>query len=148
MSDRMCQGCGVCVPDHNLIHYGSTGTGYRDLCSRCFNAEVARQGDLEFEHVEFQPIDMLDANGASHRFHFLLRLLGDRLSLEAFELEGNGPGGHRFQVLGGVEADPFALQGQLTERMRRALARRHLMSEGGRLSIADFIVRGRARLGC
>ncbi len=93
--------------------------------------------------MEFQPIDMADVSGVSHRFHFLLRLLGDRVSLEAFELDENGPGGYRFQVLGDAEADPFALLGQLTERMRRALARRHLTSEGGRLSIAHFLVRGR-----
>ena len=143
MSDRMCHGCGARVPDYNLIHYGSIEAGYRDLCSRCFNAEVARRGDLDFEHVEFQPIDMADAGGVSHRFHFLLRLLGDRIALDAFELEESRPGGYRFQVLGDAEADPFTLLGQLTERIRRALGRRHLTSEGGQLSIADFIVRGR-----
>lgn len=143
MSDQLCQACGAHVAAYDLIHYGSNETNYHALCSRCFNAEMARQGDVDFEHVEFQPIDMIDADGASHRFHFLLRLLGDRISLEAFELEHEARSGHQFQVLGDVAADPFALLGQLTERMRRALSRRHLTTEHGRLSIADFIVRGR-----
>lgn len=143
MSDWLCQTCGSRVAAYDMIRYGSIETGYRDFCSRCFNAEMARQGDLDFDHVEFQPIDMIDAGGISHRFHFLFRLLGDRVSLEAFELEDDAPGGHQFQVLGDVADDPFALLGQLTERMRRALSRRHLTTKHGRLSIADLIVRGR-----
>jgi hypothetical protein len=36
------------------------------------------------------------------------------------------PGGYQFQALGGVECDLFVLLAQLIERMRRALALRHL----------------------
>jgi hypothetical protein len=126
------------------VHYGSIETGYRDLCSRCFNEEVASLGDLDFQHVNFEPVEMPDAGGQMHRFHFRLHLLGDRVSLEAFELKDGAPGGYQFQMLDDAEADLFAVMGQLIERMRRALALRHLEKEPGfGLSIKDFLVRGR-----
>jgi hypothetical protein len=126
------------------VTYGSIESGYRELCSRCFNEEVARRGELDFQHVQFEPQDMADAGGGVHRFHFRLRLLGDRVAINAFELNEQGdPGGYEFQVLGDTEGDLFALIGQLVERMRRTLAQRHLEEEGGRLHIADFLARGR-----
>ncbi len=69
-----------------MIHVGSIETGYRNLCSRCYNEEVARDAGFDFEHVRFEPVDMSDADGVQRRFHFLLRHLGDKLSLEAFEI--------------------------------------------------------------
>lgn len=128
------------------ISYGSIETGYRELCSHCFNEEVAREGGLDFQHVQFQPFVMRDAAGVEHEFHFRLRLLGDRVILETFELDEEGdPGGYQFAVMGEPEGDLFELMGQLVERMRRALAQRHLESDEhyGGLHIRDFLVRGR-----
>jgi hypothetical protein len=127
-----------------MIHYGSIETGYRDLCSRCFNEEVAREGGLNFEHARFDPVEMIDVAGVRHEFHFRLHLLGDRVSMEAFELQGGEPGGYQFQVIGEPEGDLFALMAQLITRMRRALSARHLKDDGDGfgLGIADFLVRG------
>jgi hypothetical protein len=50
-----CDSCRETVPGFDTIHYGSMEAGYRDLCSRCFNQEVAELGGLNFEHVAFEP---------------------------------------------------------------------------------------------
>jgi hypothetical protein len=144
MTDIQCHTCRATVAGYDTIHYGSIETGYRDLCSRCFNTEMARSAQFEFQHVGFPPIEMPDASGALHRFHFRLHLLGDQISLEAFELEEGAPEGYQFQMLADPEADLFGLMGQLLERIRRTLAQQHLEHEPGMgLSIKDFVVRGR-----
>lgn len=143
MTSVQCQACHARVPTFDVTHVGSIETGYRDLCSRCYNEEVARQAGLDFEHVSFQPIDMSDADGVQHRFHFLLRHLGDMLSLEAFEIRSGERAGYEFQVIGAAAIDPFELMGRLIGRIRRALVRKHLVDDHLGLSIAGMIVRGR-----
>lgn len=149
VAPRRCDTCQQPIATYDGIHYGSIERGYRDLCSRCFNEEVARTGGLNFRHVEFAPIEMRDVAGDPHVFRFRVHLLGDRVSLEAFELEDDGaPGGYQFQVLGDAEADLFGLLGQLIERMRRTLAVCHLKEEKRfGLTIADMLVRGRITCG-
>lgn len=139
-----CHTCHEPIASYDSVRYGSADTGYRDLCSRCFNEEVARAGGLDFEHIQFDPVEMTDASGLPHRFHFNLHLLGDRVSLRAFELKDGDPGGYEFQVIGDPEGDLFVLMAQLIERMRRMLAIRHLEYDEQRqnLHIADLIVRG------
>ncbi|MGH7107074.1 MAG: DUF7686 domain-containing protein [Acetobacteraceae bacterium] len=141
----LCHTCRAAMAGHESVHYGSLETGYRDLCSRCFNEEVARLGGLKFEHVQFEPVEMRDPAGEPHRFHFRVRLHGQHVAPESFELKDGAPGGYMFEVLGDPEGDLFALMAQLHERMRRALARHHLEREQGsaRLRIAEFLVRGR-----
>src|SRR5450755_3882247 len=140
----ICHTCGGPIVGYDSVHFGSIETGYRDLCSRCFNEEVASLGDMDFHHVNFEPVEMPDAGGQTQRFHFRLHLLGDRVSLEAFELKDGAPGGYQFQVLDDAEADLFAVMGQLIERMRRALALQHLEHEPRMgLLIKDVLVRGR-----
>jgi len=119
--------------------------GYRDLCNRCFNQAVATAGEIDFSHVQFEPLEMPDAAGEMHRFHFEVHLLGDRVSLEAFELVDGDPGGYQFQVLGDAEDDLFKLMGQMVPRIRRLLAQQHLKTEEHMpgLHIADCLVRGR-----
>jgi hypothetical protein len=86
---------------------------------------------------------MSDAAGARRRFHFLVRHLGDRVALEAFEVRDGERGGYEFQIIDDAEVDLFELMARLSQRMRRALALRHLADDGGRLSIAETSVRGR-----
>jgi len=141
---QTCDSCREPIPVCGGVSYGSIELGYRELCNRCFNEEIARRGDLDFQHVEFQPLEMLDAGGQRHEFHFRVRLLGDQVALDAFELRGDGPGGYEFQALGGPQDDLFALMGQLVERMRRTLALRHLeYDKQFGWGIADFLARGR-----
>ena len=140
----LCHTCRTPIAGYDSVHYGSIEGGYRDLCSRCFNVEVAAMGEIDFEHVEFAPVDMTDAAGGAHRFHFRLHLLGDQVSLEAFELKDGAPGGYQFQILDEAEADLFALLARLVARMRRTLAQQHLEREPGfGLCVKDVLVRGR-----
>lgn len=139
-----CHTCRQAIAVYDGIHYGSIETGRRDLCSRCFNEEVARSGELDFQHIEFQAVEMRDAGGELHEFHFRLHLLGDRVSLDAVELREGKPGGYEFQVIDEAEADLFALMGPLMERMRRALALQHLKHEKPfGWVIENMLVRGR-----
>ncbi len=68
-------------------------------------------------------------------------LPGDRLSLEAFELTGDDEiAGYSFQTLGEAHPEPFALLGQLTQKMKWASNRKRLQADAGRLQIADMTV--------
>jgi len=139
-----CEACGTAVPAYDAVNYGSMGQGFRELCTRCFNAEVASAMGLErFENVRLHPVVMTDCAGDRHEFHVRWRLLGSMGALDAFELIGGAPGGYQFQMLGKPDDDPLALLGRLIERMRRSLAVKHL--ERGELGrqIADLTVCGR-----
>jgi hypothetical protein len=60
-------------------------SGYRQLCTRCFNAEVAELHGLDdFENIRLEPIGLTDCAGEEHQFHFQTRLLGGIVSMEAF----------------------------------------------------------------
>lgn len=138
-----CDACHQEIAVCDGVQYGSTATGYRLLCSRCFNEEVAASGGLDFQHVQFQPLEMRDAVGELHEFHFRVHLLGDRVALDAFEFKGGEPRGYRFQALDDAEVDLFSLMGRLVGRMRRALATQHVEEERGQFHIKDLLVRGR-----
>ncbi|WP_213233459.1 hypothetical protein [Caballeronia sp. NK8] len=97
-----------------------------------------------FGHSSFTPLRLRDADDNDHEFHFRSLLLGNQLSLEAFELAGDDEAaGYRFQILGKPHLGPFALLGQLIQRMKRALNMKHLQAYAGRLQIMDLIVRSR-----
>src|ERR1035437_408186 len=91
----LCEGCGESVPGYDIVHYGSIDSGYRLLCTRCFNAEVVkRSGVDDFENIRLEPIGITDCDGETHQFHFQTRLLGNIVALEAFELRDGNPGGY------------------------------------------------------
>jgi hypothetical protein len=141
-----CEVCSTAVPAYDAVSYGSIEQGYRDLCGRCFNAEVAGALGLEhFENVRLHPVVMTDCAGEKHEFHFRLRLLGSIVALDAFELaDGGVPRGYQFQILGEPDDEPLSLLGRLIERMRRSLSVKHLAhdSEYG-TQIADLGACGR-----
>ena len=118
----------------------------RRPCTRCFNALIATQAGLESVHPVFEPLALEDAVGERHQFYFRVRHGGDHIALDAFELTEGSPGGYEFQILGDPEQDPAALFERLVQRMRRALARRHLEETRSGLQITKsrgrWIVRG------
>ncbi|WOD14469.1 DUF7686 domain-containing protein [Paraburkholderia kirstenboschensis] len=141
MAHERCEQCGNPTPPWDTIHCGSGDGSYELLCTSCFNATIAEStGFTGFENV-LDPIRMIDCKGESHRFHFQLRLLGDRLALDAFELRGELRAGYRFQLIGEPDDDVFALLGRLVEKMRRALSVRHI--DFHERQIIDGTVRGR-----
>ncbi len=118
--------------------------GYRQLCSQCFNTEVAKAAGLEgFEHAKLEPVSLVDCTGEIHDFHFRANFFGTGVALDAFELRDGHPAGYRFQVIGDPEDDLLVLLGQLIGKMRRALSVQHLTDGQFGLQIADHrVVRG------
>ena len=144
MQQLQCEGCGKLTASYDIVSYGSKDRGNRQLCTQCFNNEVAGQfGFADFANVQFEPVGMIDCSGQTHQFHFQTRLLGDIVSLEAFELRHGSPGGYQFQVVGDSEGDLFALLGRLFEKIRRTLSIKHIAEDGHGLQIIDQTVRGR-----
>lgn len=145
MTEQTCVRCGARTPPYDAVNAASSDGTYRLLCSRCFNEDMAQWADIVgFEYPQFTPVRLLDMDGGSHEFHFRSLLLGDQLSLEAFELAGNDESeGYRFQILDEPRSDPFVLLGKLVQKMMRALATKHLREDAGGLQVADTMVRGR-----
>ncbi|WP_343674146.1 DUF7686 domain-containing protein [Paraburkholderia heleia] len=141
MAHERCEQCGNQTPRWDTIHCGSGDGRYELLCTPCFNARIAASSGLtDFENARLDPIRMIDCYGESHQFHFQLRLLGDRLAVDAFELRGELRAGYRFQLIGEADDDVFVLLGRLVEKMRRALSVRHIDFRERR--IIDSTVRG------
>ena len=139
-----CEGCGERTPSHDIITYGSMDRSHRELCSRCFNAEVARLNGLEgFEDFRFEPISLVDCAGETHQFHFRTRLLGHIVALDAFELRDGCPSGYQCEMVSDPEDDLLGLLGRLVEKLRRMLSVKHLTGEGSESEIAEQTVRGR-----
>jgi hypothetical protein len=138
MQPILCAGCGQPTPGYDIVHCGSIERGYRSLCSRCFNAEVARASGREaFEHTPFEPVTLADGAGTPPTFHFCTRLFGTGVVLEAFELREEQPAGYQFRVAGDPEEDRFVLLGRLMAKMRRTLALQHLKDDELGMQIAD-----------
>lgn len=142
-ADRCCS-CGKLVNGFESVNCGSIEKGYRQMCWRCFNAEVAESIGLDgFQHSDFEPIRLTDCEGRVHEFHFRTRLLGQDIALDAFEFCNGNQAGYQFQIIGDSEEDLFELLGRLVEKMRRALAIKHLEQGNLGLQVAARVVRGR-----
>jgi hypothetical protein len=146
-----CFGCDHIVASYDIVNVGSVEKGYRELCSRCFNTEMAKlQGLDSFEHVAFEPVRLTDCGGETHEFHFRTHLFGvevappARVALDAFEIRDGHPAGYQFQIIGNPGEDPLALLGRLIEKIRRALSIKHVRNDEFGLQIADHrVVRGK-----
>lgn len=138
MQSITCDACRKPTAAHDVVNYGSMEGGYRKLCGRCFNeAAASRLGLQGFEHVDFEPVRMVDERGAEHEFQFRTRLFGPGIAIDAFELRDGWQAGYRFQVIGGPDDDPLELLGKLIGKMRRALALTHLEDTEHGLQVND-----------
>ena len=139
-----CEGCSEIFPGYDIVHYGSMDAGYRQLCTRCFNAVVAELHGLDdFENIQLEPIGLIDCSGEEHEFHFRTRLLGGIVSLEAFELRDGNPSGYELQLIGDPDEDLFVLLGRLIQKIRKALSIKHIANGEYGLQMVDDTVRGR-----
>src|SRR6478609_4137809 len=137
-----CESCGEVMPDYDVIHYIAKDKRSRTLCSRCFNTEVAQAlGWEKFEHVSFEPVELLDCKGKTHEFHFQTHLGPVGIALAAFELRNGRPAGYRFQVMGDPEGDQMRLFARMIEKIRRGLSMKHLEKDEFGVHIADQAVR-------
>jgi hypothetical protein len=97
-----------------------------------------------FEHVRFEPVGLTDCAGEVHEFHFRTNLFGPGVAIDAFELRDGHPAGYQFQIIGDPEDDVLVLLGRLIQKVRRALATKHLTDGQFGLQIADDrVVRGK-----
>ena len=146
MSKVKCEGCGQAVPSFEITHFGSADDVYRRLCSQCFSAEVAKVSGVEgFDNTRLHPIKIDDCTGESHEFHFVPRLLGNMVTLEAFEVVEGEEEGYQFEITGDPNEDMFTLLGRMVIKIRRALSVKYLKDagDGHGLQISDMLVRGR-----
>ena len=143
MHHDRCEECGEITPGYDTVHYGSIDSGYRQLCTRCFNAEVAELHGLDdFDNIRLEPIGLTDCAGQEHQFHFQTRLLGSIVSLDAFELREGNLAGYTFQLIGKPKEDLFAQLGRLIQRIRKALSVKYIEDGPHGLQIVDDAVRG------
>jgi hypothetical protein len=100
-----CEACGTATPAYDTVNFGSIENGYRQLCSRCFNAEVASlQGLEDFENFRFDQVAMTDCAGIAHEFHFRTRLLGSMVAVrERIESDATEDGRVPLLVIDGRE---------------------------------------------
>ena len=137
MQPITCDACRQPTPAHDVVNYGSTEGGYRQLCGRCFNETAASRLGLQgFDHVDFEPVRMVDARGAAHDFQFRTRLFGPAVAIDAFELREGSPAGYAFQVIGEPDDDPLELLGKLIGKICHASAAEHdgfgsVLTKGG-----------------
>jgi hypothetical protein len=146
MTKVPCDGCGDGVPSYDITHYGSIDGSYRDLCNRCFSAEVAKVCGVDnIDYARLEPIEITDCDGVSHQFHFATRLLGHIVTLDAFELKDGQQTGYKFQIIGDPEEDQFALLGRMIGRIRKTLSVKYIKDNGDGygVQITDMMVRGR-----
>jgi hypothetical protein len=137
-----CERCGTLVPRHDLTHF-TTETGASELCTLCFNADVAqRSGIDDFDNHPLDPVFITAADGVIHEFHLRTRLLGAIVTLEAYELKDHAPSGYQFQLVGEPDEDRFVQLGRLVERIRRTLATTYLEDGRDGLQIKDMEVKG------
>jgi hypothetical protein len=121
----LCEICGSHVPAYNTV-YLSSEEKLTLVCLKCYNQRISDSTGFSYEHVEFEPIMIKDTDDVDHKFHFTVRLLGDRVAIDTFEIKDGHPGGYEFSVIGDMEEELFGLFGKLFERIRRALNRKHI----------------------
>src|SRR5437660_2576233 len=95
-----CDGCSQTTPSYDIVHYGSMEQGYRQLCSRCFNTEVAQLAGLQgFEDAKFEAVGLADCTGELHEFHFRTHLFGTGVRSEEHTSELQSRGHLVFRLL-------------------------------------------------
>ncbi len=144
-TSNACESCGVVPRPFDSVLYGGGGGPSRLLCGRCFNLEAARLGGLvDFEHIDFEPLTMSDAQGRDHVFQFRTHLFATGVAIDAIEFNEDESEGYCFKVIGPEEGDLFELLARLVTKMRRGLETLHLEETTLGLQISDpGIVRAR-----
>lgn len=123
-----CERCGTLVPSYDTVHYGD-GSKTETLCMACFNRAAGEAMGIEVDKARFEPVTLLDCDRRPHVLHVRRRLCATGQVVEAFEVIDGAPGGYQFGILGEADGDPMELFAQLYERMRRGLARQHVVDD-------------------
>ncbi len=140
-----CEISSAKVPGYEIINSGNMESGYRRMCTSCFNTYMAdRLGFEDFDNSRIDPIRLVDSAGQEHEFHFTTHLFGDKLALNAFEMKEGVRDGYEFQLIGDPEEERFKLLGLLMQKIRRALVSKHIQLDPNfGWQVVDQCVRGR-----
>ena len=67
MNPVHCEQCRAITPGYDIIHFGSADEPYRQLCTACYNIEMAEMSGLvDFDNPRFAPVDIADCAGKTH----------------------------------------------------------------------------------
>jgi hypothetical protein len=137
MTER-CGRCGRTIRPDETISVSDVG----DRCYRCFNDETAKRLGVAFDNTPLQSIALIDQDGVTRTFEIRSMLVPTGHEMTAQEIPPREGGGHRFAVLGDVEADALTLFQRLYEKMRREMSVRHieLTEHGWQLTDRDELV--------
>ncbi len=135
-----CSTCGAAIVVHGGVNLCSEGES-RLLCLRCYNEFMAKRLDLDYEHIEFDPVTLEGPDGLLHTFEFRSRIFGEQLALEAHEVTESEEG-YEFSEIADAEQDLYLTFRSLFERIRRELSRQHLEFDQDYYHIKDGLVRG------
>ncbi len=85
-----CEICDKLVPSFSTILLSSENK-LTCVCLKCYNKRITDSTGFDYDHVEFEPIILKDVDGIDHKFHFTVRLLGDRVAIDSFEIKDGHP---------------------------------------------------------
>jgi hypothetical protein len=118
-----CGRCGTILRPDDSISVAEVG----ERCYRCFNEELAQRLGVDFDNTPIAPIVVTDVDGVPHRFEIRSMLVGTGHAMYAREVgHRDVRGGHRFAILGDLEADAQDLLTLLRERIGQGLSVRHV----------------------
>lgn len=141
--EKICSDCGQKLKSNGSVNYGDNETGYKDYCNKCFNEMIANSFGLDYSHVDFPDISIMDADGKPHKFKFESRMAPGGLVLEALEVKMDLIPGYHIEVMGDPEDKLFLLYNKLLGKMRRVLTRKHIEEDDfGWYINEDHTVRG------
>lgn len=135
------ESCDTCT--RKLAHYEAVrALGEGTFCGACWAERLSvRQGKV-VAHVEIAPVDLADAHGRSHRFHFHYNARAR--SIRSFEVVDGKEGGYRFAVLAEGHEPTAVLFVRLLDRIRLGLSRvqleRREFSAGGVSPVGHSLV--------
>lgn len=138
-----CDRCHKDVPPFDMV--GLSHPDRREnVCNGCWNAEIASQAGMDFQHPEFTPITMKDVQGTPHTFHFRTQIVNRGVLVEALEVKDSDADGYEFAVVGKDDEDPIIIFTRLYQRLKRELARKHIEhAEHGSHFAEGLCARGR-----
>lgn len=140
-----CARCQGEFPGYDLV--GTVLDDGADItrCWRCHNQHVADLHGVPFDHEDLPPLILRDGHGVRREIQFRVRLLGDMVAVDAFDVVDDTPGAYQLMEIGTWEDDPRELRERLAQRISRLARARHIRRRGrSAYELTDeWVLRGR-----
>ena len=129
MSDKFekftCFSCGETFSGYEGVSLQDDGKS-NFYCNSCYNQEISGMYGLDFTNISFHPVTFSDSENINHTFHISTRIVGPYVTLEAYELMDDSPGGYCFSVMGYAEDDLIGLFTKLIDKVQRQVSMKHI----------------------